>query len=224
MSRHFCQFKKDSNENWGFLSGSTSQIACVAKMRFLSWENSSPRKLKAWSPSPRQLLCLSLNFLRRVLPGLLRSYGWTIPGGYSSQAIRPIALRMVMELARTLPEVPISGIGGIHEGKDALQFMLLGASSVQVCTGVMLKGYEMVSELKESLAAFMRDHEFSSVRDFIGVSLPYFTTHADLVKRMVSERAQAAVPSRDDDWAATKRLADLAGELTTGKVALSHKS
>ena len=147
-------------------------------------------------------------------------HGWTIPGGYSSQAIRPIALRMVMELARALPEVPISGIGGIHEGKDALQFMLLGASSVQVCTGVMFKGYEMVSELKESLAAFMRDHDFSSVRDFIGASLPYFTTHADLVKRMVSERARAAVPSRDDDWAATKRLADLADQLTTEKVAL----
>ncbi|MGK7915523.1 MAG: NAD-dependent dihydropyrimidine dehydrogenase subunit PreA [Prochloraceae cyanobacterium] len=79
-------------------------------------------------------------------------HGWTIPGGYSSQAIRPIALRMVMELARALPGSPISGLGGIHQGTDAIQFMLLGASTVQVCTGVMLKGYEMVSEMKWSKA------------------------------------------------------------------------
>ena len=145
-------------------------------------------------------------------------YGWTIPGGYSSQAIRPIALRMVMELSRSLRGIPISGLGGIHQGTDAIQFMLLGASTVQVCTGVMLKGYEMVSEMQESLAAFMSAHGFESVGDFIGVSLPYFKTHADLVNHMIRERQQVVTTSRDDDWAATTRLADLADHLTSGEI------
>ena len=144
-------------------------------------------------------------------------HGWTIPGGYSYQAIRPIALRMVMELARALPNTPISGLGGIHQGSDALQFMLLGASTVQVCTGAMLKGYEMVSEMKQSCVAFMNDHGFESVRDFIGVSLPYFTTHSDLVNRMLRERKQVSTNSRDDDWAKTNRLSDLAAHLTSEK-------
>ena len=50
-------------------------------------------------------------------------------------------------------------------------------------------------EMEESLATFMSDHGFESVGDFIGVSLPYFTTHADLVKRMLREREQGVTVS-----------------------------
>ena len=77
--------------------------------------------------------------------------GHSVPGGYSGQAVRPIALRQVMEVARANPGVAISGIGGIETGFDAAQFFLLGASTVQVCTGAMLRGYEIISELKEEL-------------------------------------------------------------------------
>ncbi len=67
--------------------------------------------------------------------------GHTVPGGYSSQAVRPIALRMVSQLALGLPdEISISGIGGIENSHDALEFVLLGSSTVQICTGVMLHG------------------------------------------------------------------------------------
>src|SRR5882672_1378994 len=69
--------------------------------------------------------------------------GHSVPGGYSGQAVRPIALRQVMEVARANPGVSISGIGGIETGYDAAQFFLLGASTVQVCTGAMLRGYEI---------------------------------------------------------------------------------
>lgn len=63
----------------------------------------------------------------------------------------------------------------------------------------------------------MSDHGFGSVGDFIGASLPYFTTHADLVNRLLGKRQQVVTASRDDDWAATTRLADLADHLTTGE-------
>jgi len=114
--------------------------------------------------------------------------GHSVPGGSSGQVVRPIALRQVMEVARANPGVQISGIGGIETGYDAAQFFLLGASTVQVCTGAMLRGYEMISELKEELSKFMVDQKFTNIREFIGKSLPYFTTHMDLVSRQAQAR------------------------------------
>src|SRR5690242_6266283 len=114
--------------------------------------------------------------------------GYSVPGGYSGQAVRPIALRQVMEVARANPGVVLSGMGGIETGFDAAQFFLLGASTVQVCTGAMLRGYEIIGELKEQLAGFMAEHRFTSVRELVGKSLPYFSTHHDLVDRQRAAR------------------------------------
>src|SRR6266849_2560384 len=111
--------------------------------------------------------------------------GHSVPGGYSSQAVKPIALRMVSQLALGLPQdVSISGIGGIENSHDALEFFLLGSSTVQLCTGVMLHGVKMVEELQEGLTRFMTEKGFSSVRENVGKSLPFFSTHMDLVKMM----------------------------------------
>ncbi len=127
--------------------------------------------------------------------------GYTVPGGYSGQSVRPIALRHVMEIARALPGVPISGMGGIETGFDAAQFLLLGSHTVQICTGAMLRGYEIIHGLKEELTKFMVDHKFESVRDFVGKSLPYFSTHADLVDRQKKAKAAKEVASnRDNEW------------------------
>lgn len=119
--------------------------------------------------------------------------GYTTPGGYSSKAVRPIALRMVMEIAtlirREFPGRSLSGIGGIESGADAAQFILLGADTVQVCTGVMKFGYECVKPMCEELLAFMERHRFETLADFRGHSLAYFTTHADLVRRQAERKA-----------------------------------
>ncbi len=115
--------------------------------------------------------------------------GYTVPGGYSGQAIRPIALRHVMEIARSHPGVALSGIGGIETGSDAAQFMLLGCRTVQLCTGPMLRGYKIIDELCRDLSAFMDKHGFASVEDFVGKSLDAFTTHADLVARQAAAKA-----------------------------------
>ena len=121
--------------------------------------------------------------------------GYSVPGGYSCKAVRPIALRMVMELARMMEDDfqdrTISGIGGIETGEDAAQFILLGASTVQVCTGVMINGYSMVRKMCEGLLAFMEKHQFDTLDDFRGASIPYFSTHADLVNRQAKAKAQA---------------------------------
>src|ERR1039457_5682397 len=119
--------------------------------------------------------------------------GWTTPGGYSSRAVKPIALRMVMELAtmirKEFPGRSLSGLGGVESGSDAAQFILLGADTVQVCTGVMKSGYECVKPMSEQLLAFMEKHKFQTLADFKGRSLPYFTTHADLVQRQGARKA-----------------------------------
>lgn len=125
--------------------------------------------------------------------------GYTVPGGYSGQAVRPIALRQIMEIARAVPGTPISGMGGIETGTDAAQFILLGASTVQVCTGAMLQGYEMIDGLKEELLKFMTDKGFETLDSFRGLSLPYFTTHADLVHRQADAKRQKASHGRDHE-------------------------
>lgn len=140
--------------------------------------------------------------------------GYTTPGGYSSKAVRPIALRMVMEIAtlirKEFPGRSLSGLGGIESGTDAAQFILLGADTVQVCTGVMKFGYECVKPMCDELLAFMAKHRFETLADFRGHSLQYFTTHADLVRRQTERKAaqKAAaggaagkkVVSADGEW------------------------
>jgi dihydroorotate dehydrogenase subfamily 1 len=119
--------------------------------------------------------------------------GYTTPGGYSCQAVMPIALRMCMEIAKVIqnefPGKTLSGIGGIETGNDAAQFILLGCDTVQVCTGVMKFGYPIVREMKDQLLAFMEKHKFEKLSDFKGHSVQYFTTHADLVARQTQARA-----------------------------------
>ena len=129
--------------------------------------------------------------------------GYSTPGGYSSVAVRPIALRMVMEVANLIHKEfegkrSISGIGGIETGNDAAQFILLGADTVQVCTGVMKLGYKMIKPMLDELLAFMDSHDFETVEDFKGKALPYFTTHAELVRMQAEaqEQKRAAVAAK----------------------------
>ena len=140
--------------------------------------------------------------------------GFTTPGGYSCKAVRPIALRMVMEIAtmirKEFPGRTLSGIGGIESGGDAAQFILLGADTTQVCTGVMKFGYECVKRMCEELLAFMEKHKFETLNDFKGKSLDYFTTHAELV-RMQTER-KAKDKATADAAAVAKKIVRADGE------------
>jgi dihydroorotate dehydrogenase subfamily 1 len=133
--------------------------------------------------------------------------GYTTPGGYSCKAVRPIALRMVMEIAtmirREFPGRSLSGIGGIESGEDAAQFILLGADTTQVCTGVMKFGYDCVKRMCDELLAFMEKHKFEEPADFKGKSLDYFTTHAELVRMQAERKAKDKAAA---DAAAAKKM------------------
>lgn len=134
--------------------------------------------------------------------------GYTTPGGYSCQAIKPIALRMCMEIATLIgaefPGRSLSAIGGVETGQDAAEFILLGADTVQVCTGVMKMGYGCVKPMIESLTAFMEKHNFASIDDFKGRSLQYFTTHAELVN--IQSAARTAAKARQTEQSTATKM------------------
>ncbi|MEZ4384786.1 MAG: NAD-dependent dihydropyrimidine dehydrogenase subunit PreA [Nannocystaceae bacterium] len=107
--------------------------------------------------------------------------GASTNGGYCGPAVKPIALHMVAALARDARfSIPISGIGGVSNWRDAVEFLLLGASSVQVCTEVMLRGYRVVEDMIEGLTEYMRSHGFARLDDMIGKAVPNYSEWGDL--------------------------------------------
>jgi len=94
-------------------------------------------------------------------------------GGYCGPAVKPIALHMAQQIqADPDSSLPLSGIGGISDWRDAAEFLLLGCSTVQVCTAVMHYGYRIVEEMTDGLSNWMREKRFSSIEDFRGMTLP----------------------------------------------------
>lgn len=93
-------------------------------------------------------------------------------GGYSGKAVKPIALRYISEMANSenLSDMCFSGIGGIYTWADALEFMLLGCSSIQITTAVMEYGYRIVEDLILGLKIFMKEKNYKKTSDFIGIS------------------------------------------------------
>ena len=103
-------------------------------------------------------------------------------GGYCGPAIKPIALQMVRELAEhpEIRHIPISGIGGIETWRDAVEYILLGAGSVQVCTAVMHYGFGIIREIEAGVQQFMKDKGYNTIYDFIGKALPNAVEWKDL--------------------------------------------
>jgi dihydropyrimidine dehydrogenase (NAD+) subunit PreA len=95
--------------------------------------------------------------------------------------VKPIALHMTAALAREASfGLPISGIGGVTNWRDAVEILALGASSVQVCTEVMLRGYRIVGDMIEGLTQYMRDKGFARLDDLIGRAVPAYSEWGDL--------------------------------------------
>jgi dihydroorotate dehydrogenase subfamily 1 len=146
------------------------------------------------------LACIGVNL--KTLRPQPTVEGHSTYGGYSYLAVKPIALRMVSEIARAIPNYSISGIGGVTSSVDAIEHILLGANTVQSCTGPMLQGMGMVTEMAEGLEAFMEKHNFEKLSDMVGASLPYFTTHHNLVELQQEKRKkkEAEKRFRDNQW------------------------
>lgn len=97
-------------------------------------------------------------------------------GGYAGPVVKPIALHMLASLGRDSvvggSKLPISGMGGIGTWRDAAEFLLLGASSLQVCTAVMHYGFRIIEDLCDGLSNWMDEKGFAKISDVVGRSLP----------------------------------------------------
>ena len=110
-------------------------------------------------------------------------------GGYCGPAVKPIALNMVAEIARD-PQtagLPISGIGGVGSWRDAVDYIALGAGTVQVCTAAMVHGFKIVQEMKSGLSDYMDEMGFASIDDFRGRALPTVANWSELNLNHVSK-------------------------------------
>jgi len=94
--------------------------------------------------------------------------------GYSGKAIKPVALRFIAQMANDpgLKGIPFSGIGGIETWEDAIQFLLVGASNLQVCTAVMQYGYRIVEDMISGVSYWMEEKGIDSLDEIIGAALP----------------------------------------------------
>ena len=108
--------------------------------------------------------------------------GKSVFGGYCGPAVKPIALKFLTTISQdaTTGKVPVSGIGGISTWKDAVEFMLLGATNVQVCTAAMKHGFRIIEDLCEGLNNWMDEKGFANTTDFIGKSVPAITNWEEL--------------------------------------------
>ncbi len=102
--------------------------------------------------------------------------------GYSGRAVKPIALRHILELAqiKEMKGIKLSGIGGIETWRDALEFIQLGCSNVQICTAVMQYGYRIIDDMTLGLQRYMAKRGVAHLSELVGEELPTFVLPHDM--------------------------------------------
>ena len=112
-------------------------------------------------------------------------HGRSAVGGYSGNAVKPIALRFVAELAQNpnLKGMHLSAMGGVETWLDALEFILLGGSSIQVTTAVMQYGYRIIDDLKAGLNLYLTEKGFAGVKEAVGLGLDTLSVTTDVLER-----------------------------------------
>ncbi len=92
--------------------------------------------------------------------------------GLSGEILKPVGLRCVAQIVKSVG-IPVFGIGGISSWQAAVEYLMVGATALQVCTDVMLNGFKVVDGYLKGLANFMAQKGYKSISDFRGISLNY---------------------------------------------------
>lgn len=103
-------------------------------------------------------------------------FGNSYKSGISGPIVKPVGLRVVADIAKECPGTPISGIGGISDWKSAVEYIMVGASTIQVCTAVMWFGFGLGRKLYAGLTEFMDRKGYNRIDDFKGIALEHLTT------------------------------------------------
>lgn len=113
--------------------------------------------------------------------------GKTAVSGYSGRAVKPIALRFMRDTATILPPErhTLSGIGGIENWRDAMDFIMIGCANIQICTAVMEYGQRIIEDLTEGLRLFLKEYDVPSLDILIGSALNNIVAAADLDRESI---------------------------------------
>jgi dihydroorotate dehydrogenase subfamily 1 len=110
--------------------------------------------------------CLSIDIETGLpLMGSKDGFGWL-----SGTAIKPLALRCVYDAARAV-KIPIVGVGGISNGRDAAEMLMAGALAVEVCTEAILRGPTVYGRIARELNEFLDEHDYKSVDEISGLTV-----------------------------------------------------
>lgn len=90
-------------------------------------------------------------------------------GGYSGKAIKPIGIRCVYEIYKNV-DIPIIGVGGVTNGEDAIEYLMAGASSVQIGTGIYYRGIDIFNKICFEISDWMDNNSYTKISDLIGVA------------------------------------------------------
>ena len=113
-------------------------------------------------------------------------------GGLTGAALKPLVLRMVLEITEEV-DVPVIGIGGISSGAEAVEYIMAGASAVALSSASILNGYELYADVYDELAAFMKRKGYSSLKDFRGLTHQRIRERLDKKQQILHE---ILVPTR----------------------------
>ena len=103
-------------------------------------------------------------------------------GGFCGPAVRPVGLRVVSQIARAFPDTPISGIGGIDSWTSAVEYLMVGARTLQICTAVMWHGFSIIRPITDGMIEFMDRKGYETLEELVGLALPKITTWTALSK------------------------------------------
>ncbi|MEE9151423.1 MAG: dihydroorotate dehydrogenase [Thermoplasmata archaeon] len=90
-------------------------------------------------------------------------------GGYSGPGIKPIGLRCVFEI-KASTDLPIIGVGGILSGKDAIEYIMAGASAIQIGSGVYYKGEGIFTDICQQIREFMETNGYGTIKEMVGIA------------------------------------------------------
>ena len=111
-----------------------------------------------------------------------KGYGWI-----SGPALKPIALRAVYDVAKAV-DIPIIGVGGISRGTDVVEYLMAGASAVQVCTAAITKGQSVCGKIAAELAKWKEKHGYEAIEEVQGLGLRHPENQMSQPPQLVQER------------------------------------
>jgi len=90
-------------------------------------------------------------------------------GGYSGKAIKPIGIRCVYEISKSV-DIPVIGVGGITTGEDALEYIMAGASAVQIGSAIYYRGIDVFKDICKEMETWMKEQGYCDISKLIGVA------------------------------------------------------